>query len=158
VNLADWSDLFVAAAGASAALAGLIIVAMSVNIETIVKYPSLPSRAGATIAVLVLVTVVSILALVPDLALGWLGWAIVVVALICLGFAIESTVRMVRESGLVGFIKAAVLIVPTLGFVIGGAILAAGDVAGLYFVAAGMVLAFVGTVLNAWVLLVEIRR
>ncbi|MGX5680155.1 hypothetical protein [Schumannella luteola] len=158
MNLADWSDLFVAAAGASAALAGLIIVAMSVNIEVIVRYPTLPSRAGSTIAVLVLSTIASLLGLIPELPSQYLGAAIILFSLVCLVFAIGSTVGLVRTSPLSGILKGAVLIVPVLGFVIGGAILVAGVLAGLYVVVAGMLLGFVGTVLNAWVLLVEVRR
>ena len=38
-SLEAWSDFTVAMTGATAALAGLIIVAMSVNIERIVKAP-----------------------------------------------------------------------------------------------------------------------
>lgn len=158
MEIAEWSDLFVAVAGASAALAGLIIVAMSVNIDVIVRFPSLPSRAGATISVLVLATVVSVLGLIPAIPLAWLGAATIIFALVCLGFALESTVRLVRDDARAGILKGAVLVVPALAFLAGGAVLAAGSVAGLYFVVAGMVLGFVGTVLNAWVLLVEIRR
>jgi hypothetical protein len=40
-----WSELFVASAGASAALTGLLFVAVSVNIERILEFPGLPERA-----------------------------------------------------------------------------------------------------------------
>lgn len=58
--------LFVAGAGASAALAGLVIVAISVNVQEILKYRNLPSRAIATIGMLMLILVVSMAALIPD--------------------------------------------------------------------------------------------
>lgn len=159
MTIADWSDLFVAAAGASAALAGLIIVAMSVNIEVIVKYPTLPSRAGATIALLVLVTLASIVGLVPGIPVTWTGWAVVAFSLGGLAFCLESSVRMFRDrEAKAPLYKSAVLVIPALAFLVGGGMLVAGDVAGLYFVVVGMLLAFIGTIVNAWVLLVEIRR
>jgi hypothetical protein len=158
VILADWSDLFVAAAGASAALAGLIIVAMSVNIETIVKFETLPSRAAATIALMVLVVVVSIGGLVPELPIVPLGWIVVAASLVGLVVALESGWRMVKSGLGSGIAKSLVVLAPIVAMAIGGGMLAAGDITGLYAIAAGMALAFVGAVLNSWVLLVEIRR
>ena len=48
-NVAAWRDFFTACAGASAALAGLIFVALSVNIGEILKFEHLPARAAAAI-------------------------------------------------------------------------------------------------------------
>jgi len=161
VNLDEWSELFVATAGASAALAGLIIVAMSVNIETIVAAPSLPARAGATIASLILVVVVTIAGLIPDIGSVGLGWVALVFSLVATGFGVDATVRVIRAPGqppLAGPIKGAVVIVPLLAFVIGAVIMIVGIDAGIYFVAAGILLVFVSSVVNAWVLLVEVRR
>ncbi|PPG40457.1 hypothetical protein [Pseudoclavibacter sp. RFBA6] len=50
-----WGSFFVATVGAGAALAGLIMVPMSVNVATIIKITTMPSRAGATIASLLLI-------------------------------------------------------------------------------------------------------
>jgi hypothetical protein len=48
VQLAEtWKDFFVIAAGASATLVGLVIVAISVNLQRILEQPQLPSRGGA---------------------------------------------------------------------------------------------------------------
>lgn len=171
MELEGWHDLFVASAGAAAALAGLIIVAMSVNIKQIIAIPSMPSRAGTSIAALVLIVVVSIGALIPVQAPWMLGLESLVFALVALAFAIDSTVRLASEgrSGepgsqrrpLSNIVSNGVLsITQVLPFVVGAVLLVAGGStdAGLSWVAAGILLVFIGAVVNAWVLLVEILR
>src|SRR5215213_7208547 len=61
-----WSDLFVAGAGASAALAGLVFVAVSINIERVLEYGGLPERAQETLTLLMSPLAVSLLGLVPQ--------------------------------------------------------------------------------------------
>jgi len=72
-DLGQWTDLFVAVAGAFAALAGLVTVAISANIREILRFNWLPSRAAATIGVLVLILVVSIAGLIKPQSIAWLG-------------------------------------------------------------------------------------
>jgi len=156
-----WSDFFVATAGAAAALAGLIIVAMSVNIEVIVKFPAVPARAASTIANLILVVIVTITGVIPAVGDQVFGWVVIAGSLACLAIAIVSAVRLFADKNApphTASFKGAVGIVPALVIGIGGGILVAGSGAGVYWVAAGILLVFVGSVLNAWVLLVELRR
>ena len=47
----DWSDFLVASSGASAALAGLVFIGISINLTRILDGPGLPGRAGQTIVV-----------------------------------------------------------------------------------------------------------
>jgi hypothetical protein len=61
----EWKDFFVTAAGASATLVGLVIVAISVNLQRIIEQPQLPSRGGATVAALVLILITSMAELIP---------------------------------------------------------------------------------------------
>ncbi len=68
-----WSDLFVARAGAAAALTGLVFVAVSINIERILALPGVPERALQTLLVLLSVVIVSVFGLAPgqsDTAFG----------------------------------------------------------------------------------------
>jgi hypothetical protein len=97
--LAGWNEFFVATAGAAAALAGLIIVAMSVNIKTILNIPSMTSRAAATIASLILSVVSASAALIPRQALWMLGVQILVFALGTMALVIHSAVKMLRAAG-----------------------------------------------------------
>ncbi len=48
-SLGQWSAFFAAQVGAAAALAGLVIVAISINIARILSHPLLPGRAAETL-------------------------------------------------------------------------------------------------------------
>ena len=64
-DASEWSDLFVASAGAGAALAGLVFVAVSINIDRILAGEGLPERALATVLTLLMAVCVSIVGLIP---------------------------------------------------------------------------------------------
>jgi modulator of FtsH protease len=65
-DLTAWAGFFTAVTGAAAALAGLLFVAVSINLESIVKGKNLAPRAAETLAMLVFVVVSAGLALVPQ--------------------------------------------------------------------------------------------
>ena len=157
--LADWSDFFAASAGASAALAGLIIVAVSVSVTEMISIPGMTSRAGASIALLVLVAVVSLAGLVPDQPAVFFGLEALVVGVVGLAFAINTFVKLAAANTAgITLGKGLPLAVPALLLAAGGIVVMAGADAGLALVAAGVLFSFVAAVLDAWVVLVEIRR
>lgn len=162
VVVEGWSDFFVATAGAAGALAGLIIVAMTVNITQIIAIPSMTSRAAATIGSLILIVVTAAAGLIPAQPDALFGVEVLVFALAELALAIDSAVRMLRAAGqerrAPAAVKGVVALVQILPFVLGAVLVILGADAGVHAMALGILLVFVGSVANAWVLLVEILR
>ena len=93
-----WSDFFAANAGVAGALAGLIIVAISVNVQTILQIPGMSSRAGATIASLVLIVVCTAASLIPEQGPRFLGAEILLFTAFALAIAVEAAVVMIRAA------------------------------------------------------------
>jgi hypothetical protein len=160
-DASEWTDLFVAVAGAGAALAGLVFVAVSINIDRILALEGLPERALATVLTLLMVVCVSIVGLIPgqdNTALGaeLLGLTGAFTLVIARQVRQSLPKRDAPKSWLIGRIAVhAIGIVPLL---IGSISLLAEGGGGLYWIAAGIIGALVGAVANAWVLLVEILR
>jgi hypothetical protein len=156
----DWSELFVASAGASAALTGLLFVAVSVNIERILKFPGLPERALQTLLLLLSAVLISLIALIPGQSTTALGVELLVVSV---GFGAPIWTLMIRTiPGAREYAHPAthlLLILPgTLPLIIGSVSLLALTGGGLYWIVAGLLGAILGAAANAWILLVEILR
>jgi hypothetical protein len=157
----EWHDLFVAAAGASAALAGLVFVAVSINIERILKFPGLPERALETVMLLLGALLVSIVGLIPGQSHVALGVELLLVSLVVAAVIVRQPTQISTASGdprswLLS--RWTVRLIGTVPLVIGAIGVLAESGGGLYWVAAGIVFAIAGAVANAWVLLVEILR
>jgi len=77
-----WHDFFLAAAGASAALLGLLFVGVSINLAAIAvaERVDLRARAGQAFANLIFVLVIALLMLIPDPDPGSIGLGLAVVA------------------------------------------------------------------------------
>jgi hypothetical protein len=80
-----WSEFSVAVVGASAALTGLLFVAVSINIEQILAIGALAGRALSTMLLFVIPLVVGILVLVPGQSLTALGLELIVTGVIAGG-------------------------------------------------------------------------
>ena len=151
-----------AIAGAAAALAGLIIVAMTVTIKDILSSRSLPSRAAATIASLVLVVVISGLSLMPAQPAVALGLEVVGVTGLALAIQIFSAVRITQERPQRRAMESAYKIVLGVGqlvpIMVGAILTAVGNPSGVYWIAGGILLTIAFAMTTAWVLLVEVQR
>ncbi|MEI9993386.1 MAG: hypothetical protein WDM91_02230 [Rhizomicrobium sp.] len=158
--LQDWTGFFAAELGASAALAGLVIVAISINIARILADPVLPGRAAETLVAPTGVLILCSFALVPGQGRAMLaaeilvtGAAMGLVPALIIGHALRRGVD--NGYALRRLVLAGMCFLP---FVVSGGLLLAGVPGALYWTVPGVVLSLLATVLNAWVLLVEILR
>jgi hypothetical protein len=150
-------------ASASATLVGLVIVAISVNVQRILEFPQLPSRGGATVAVLVLILLSSLAELIPQsivalaveiTGFGLLVWLLHIWSARQIVVAYFESRRLLRQS----FIGIAIGQIQSIPFLIGGVSLYLRQGTRPYWIAWGMIAMFILSVVNTWVLLVEILR
>jgi len=160
-DLELWSDFNVAMAGATAALAGLVIVAASVNIGEIVKARALTARLAAGIAALVLAIVASALGLVPRVSPLWFGVLLLAAAAGAAILQVQATRAIFADhhpAARAKLPKSVFGFLPILAYAAGALVILAGGPSGLYLVATGSVLAIVTGIVVSWVALVEVLR
>jgi hypothetical protein len=160
--ISDWSGFFSANIGASAALVGLVTVAISINLTRILEYEHLPARAGESLWVLTAVLTICEVALFPKIsqtAFGAVALALAVASLI-FGARNQWTLSSVEGTVPVGnqIIGAMTRLASSLPIGVGGALLLLHAPEGVIWIAAGIVISLAVSVMNAWVLLVEIIR
>ncbi|HUI51806.1 MAG TPA: hypothetical protein VLX60_08485 [Terriglobales bacterium] len=158
-----WTNFFITSAGAASALAGLVFVAVSVNVNQLIEFSHLLPRAAATIAALILILVSSVAALIPQSAPA-LGGEIVLFAAMCWLLKLRSAQQAFvggakwHRPRFEAYSETLVGQAQLLPFFVGGVLLLAHQPAGLYWVAGGILAIFVFSMMNAWILLVEILR
>jgi hypothetical protein len=84
-DVEPWSDLFVA----GAALAGLVFVAVSINIDRILALKGLAERGLETVVTLLVVVIVALAGLIPGQSTVALGVELLLIAVVYLGLIIK---------------------------------------------------------------------
>jgi hypothetical protein len=162
VSIPQWTGFFGAETGAFAALTGLVFVALSINLKTILELPGASGRAGEALVVLVEPVLLGLAGLVRHqgrpalgaewLAIGLLGGTATAVLLL------RGRLAMAERT----FFEVAARVTPVLGanllVLLAGVLLLGGSLNGLYLQAAGVALCLLAGITAAWVLLVEILR
>jgi hypothetical protein len=153
-----WSNFFVAEAGAAAALTGLVMVAVSINLAMLLKNKALSGRGAETVALLTGVLVLASFGAVPGQPIWVLGLEFIADGLV---LAVGNTIirwHMGRHPKEPRRLREFIVYGASLPMIAAGVSLIAGSGGGLYWLVPGVIVALVGGVLNTWVLLVEILR
>lgn len=158
--MAEWTDFFIAAAGASAALAGLIFVAVSINLARILEFPRLPWRVAEALVALLSVLFISMAALSGGQSLRAAGAEIVVLATatwLAQTVFLVITLRDPQQRRSVA-VRIPLNQAPPVTFLVGGVLLCAGQGGGLDWFLPATLLSFTAGIFGAWILLIEIQR
>jgi hypothetical protein len=157
-----WSDFLVASAGATAALAGLVFVSLSINLGKILALEGVTERAGETILLLASGLVGSLAALIPHETPSQLGlWLLILWGPTWL----VPTLVQIRDFAKRRFYRAYQAVIrfllfqgATLPLLLAGLSLRGHLEGGLLWFAFGLIVSLIVALYNAWVLLVEIMR
>jgi hypothetical protein len=157
---AQWRDFFVMVGTGAAALTGLVFVAMSLNVAVIMDDSTHRYRAMGNLTGLTSAFILCVLALMGGQHHVAVGTEMLIVSGIAGAVLIWGYVQALRfgsgEENLSSFRMIGGSSCYLLEM-LGGVILIAGNVAGLYLAAVGIVVNFYFMISGAWLLLVRVR-
>jgi hypothetical protein len=165
-DVGAWHELFIAAAGAAAALSGLIFVAVSINLREILAEEEklgssyLTGRALESLAALLVILGISLVGLDPVISRPFFA---TVLFLFAAGMAISParSVSAYLRSKIkpVGFnLRLALAVALVAVYTVAGITMLTEAGGGLHWLPVGFILATAIAASNAWVLLVEVLR
>lgn len=160
-NLQHWHDFFVAVCGGSAALAGLVFVAMSLNVAAIADDSTHRYRAIGTLAGFTSAFLISAVALMADQSeqvagIEWGACAAIAGTVYLYGY-----VQAVRTGGSRSAMRLDRVVLSMSLYVIqivGAIFTTCGQPAGLYAASIAMVTMFPLLISGAWLLIVGVHR
>jgi hypothetical protein len=157
---AGWSNFLSVEAGAAATLAGLIFVAVSINLGKIIEYAGVPGRAAEALALLMGVLFICTFGLVPSQTASSLGTEFLAVGGLLWLMTVSFHVGQLRRKHPLRWLVPRALLCQcaTLSFCAAGILLILGHASGIYWLIPGCVASFAAAITSAWVLLVEIVR
>ncbi len=156
----QWHDFFIMVGGAAAALTGLVFVAMSLNLEIIVKDLTHKNRAIGTIAGFTAVFAICALALIGGQNYQAVGLELLVVSGIAGSIYVNGYIQAKRRGKSPLGLTLIRLIFGTALYIIEilcAIIFTLGQIMGLYVAAITMVVLLVYTITGAWLLLVGVH-
>jgi energy-converting hydrogenase Eha subunit A len=134
------------------------VVAISINLQRILSHRGLPERGLVTLLLLLGVLVVSLMALEPGQSRIDLGWELFGEGVVITVAVITTTLLARPEPGQESHLASALTIaaIGSVPFIAAGISVLSHAGGGLEWVLGGFISAIVGSMLNAWILLVEV--
>jgi hypothetical protein len=160
--LTAWDNFFVAQVGASAALAGLLFVGISINMNRILQFPVLTDRALQALTLLFTILVACSLLLVPGIGSLEFGVEAIVVGAVAGGILTTLAGRVLRktERQWIAPHRAETVLIEIVValYIAGGVVLILVGTTGLTVIVPAILLSYLIAIEISWVLLVEINR
>ena len=156
----EWGDFLVAEVGASAALTGLLFVAISINITKILEYRTSVTRAAEALLLLCSVLFAGTFALTPGQSDEALGLELLGVGVVLWSITVVLQLRLDTKGQPRWWLANRVFLcqAAAISYCITGILLLTHHPAGMYWWLPACLLSFIGGVTSAWVLLIEILR
>jgi hypothetical protein len=161
MGIGEWSNFFVMVGGGAAALAGLVFIAMSMNLPIITRDATHKNRAIATLTGFTAVFMICALALIGNQSYQWIGAEWLVVTLVPTVTYIRVYVQATKIGRSSVGLSIGRFIVGTgcyLAQIIGSVLFISGHVAGLYVASVAMVLSFAFFISAAWLLITGVQE
>ena len=158
--MSGWGDFAAVIGAGSAALLGLLFVAVSIRVETIAKSAELRNRTAQTLTLLLTGLLATALLTVPNQSKRALGVEYLVLALVVIGVAVFNDRRSGGRQGESALARSLGAINPTYVtcslLVAAGVVLILGRRNGIYVLVPALAAVLVGGVVNAWLILVKL--
>jgi hypothetical protein len=160
---ADWGIFFAAQCGASAALIGLLFVALTVNLRRIISTPYLIGRVGEAILVFLNLLFFSTLGMVPHQSVSAFGAEVTATGAAIWVLITVLHVRSIRSRP--SEVPAPLVLtrvvqtqLATICVIVAGVLLVEGRDSGFFWLVPATLATYIAGIGNAWVLTVEILR
>jgi modulator of FtsH protease len=156
---AGWHDFAAGLASASAALTGLVFVAVSIHLQAVLADPVHKRRAESTFVSLLVVLGAALLLLLPGLSADVYGSVSIVIAVCMSARAIRSAlVLQIGDVGREPWLSWGAAVVSYVVLLVGGIGLLTRSTGGLYLVGGALLLMAARAMVIVWVLFVSISQ
>jgi hypothetical protein len=158
-NPEQWHEFFIMIGGATAALTGLVFVAVSINVKSVTSDATHRYRAIGTLAGFTEAFIVSAFGLMGGISHQALGYSWLILATLSAVLYVAGYIKAIVEGGSANARSLYRVVFGTVGYIAemaGTFMLALGHISGLYIAAVAMVLRFPLLISGAWLLVVRV--